>query len=50
MQQVIEPICRNTVVNACHSGRQENKISDQQVKGVGAGTNRIDSEQDHNKG
>ena len=38
------------MVNAYHSGKQENKTSDQQVKVVSAGTDRMDGEQDHNEG
>ena len=48
--RVVTPHAAGTLVNAYHSGMEENMILDQQAKGAGAGTNRMDSEQDHNEG
>ena len=47
---VFNPYASGTLVNAYHSGKQENKILDQQVKGSVLGQRGLMVKQGHNKG
>ena len=47
--KVIKPYAIDTLVNEYHSGKQENRILDQHVKGISDGTNRMEGEQNHTK-
>ena len=48
--RVYNPYTADTQVNTYHSDKQEGKMSGQQIKGVGAGTNMTDGGQDYDIG
>ena len=45
--RVFNPYTAGTQVDTYHSDKQKDNTSDEQIKWVGAGTNKIDHRQDH---